>query len=104
MISIQPNNSLLLLILIHVSVLLSQLRLQFPRIKKFLIMLPPAAHIPLIRHKLGRLAMVGFQEVNGFLPFREPEFVLGHSCDFYKIREAFAPRTANLRIYAKPFC
>lgn len=42
-------------------------------------MLPPTAHVALFRDKLGGLAMVCLQEVNGLLPFGEPEFVLGRS-------------------------
>ena len=30
--------------------------------------------------------MVGFQEVDGFLPFGEPEFGLGHKCLFHYSR------------------
>ena len=41
-------------------------------------MLPPTAHVALLRDKLGGFAVIGFQEVDGFLPFGEPEFVLGH--------------------------
>ena len=77
-----------LLILIHVLVLLPQLqqplkqlhplRLQLPCIHQLLVVLPPGPHIALLRHKLGRFAVVGFQEVDGFLPFGEPEFGLGH--------------------------
>ena len=88
MISTQPNNSLLLLILIHVSVLLSQLqqllkhlqtlRLQVAGIHQLLVVLPPRAHVAFLRDELGGFAVVGFQEVDGFLPFGEPEFGLGH--------------------------
>jgi len=76
------------MILIHMLILLPQLqqllehlqplRLQLPRIHQLLVVLPPGPHIALLRHKLGRFAVVGFQKVDGFLPFGEPEFVLGH--------------------------
>lgn len=41
-------------------------------------MLPPRAHVAFLRVELGGFAVVGFQEVDGFLPFYEPEFGLGH--------------------------
>ena len=50
------------------------LRLQLPGIHQLLVVLPPRAHIALLRNKLGGSAMVGFEEVDGFLPFGEPEF------------------------------
>lgn len=76
-------------ILIHVLILLPQLqqplkqlhplRLQLPGIHQLLVVLPPRAHIAFLRDELGGFAMVGFQEVDGFLPFGEPEFGLGHN-------------------------
>ena len=44
-------------------------------------MLPPRAHVALLRDELGGVALVGLEEVDGFLPFGEPEFVLGHYCN-----------------------
>lgn len=41
-------------------------------------MLPPRAHVALLRDELGEFAVVCFHEVDGFLPFVEPEFGLGH--------------------------
>ena len=41
-------------------------------------MLPPRAQVAFLRDKLGGFAVVGFQKVDGFLPFGEPKFVLGH--------------------------
>ena len=77
-----------LLILIHVLVLLPQLqqllkhlqplRLQLPGIHQLLVVLPPRAHVAFLGYELGGFAMVGFHEVDGSLPFGEPEFVLGH--------------------------
>ena len=57
---------------------LHPLRLQFSRIHRLLIVLPPRPHITFLRHKLGRLPVIGLQEVDGFLPLGEPEFALGH--------------------------
>lgn len=88
-----------LLILIHVLVPLSQfqqllehlhpLRLQLTRIHELLIVLPPGAHVALLWHKLGGFAMIGFQEVDGLLPFGQLEFELGHKlrilCGFRRI-------------------
>lgn len=54
------------------------LRLQLPGIHQLLVVLPPGAHVALLRDKLGGFAVIGFQEVDGFLPFGEPEFGLGH--------------------------
>ena len=54
------------------------LRLQLPGIHQLLIMLPPRAHIAFLRDELGGFAVVGFQKVDGILPFGEPEFVLSH--------------------------
>jgi len=48
-------------------------------IHQLLVMLPPRAHIALLRDELGGLAVVGFQKVDGFLPFGEPEFGLSHN-------------------------
>lgn len=53
-------------------------RLQLAGIHQLLVVLPPRAHVAFLRVELGGFAVVGFQEVNGFLPFGEPEFVLGH--------------------------
>ena len=58
---------------------LQPLRLQLPGIHQLLIVLPPRAHVALLRDELGGFAVVGFQEVDGFLPFGEPELGLGHS-------------------------
>lgn len=41
-------------------------------------MLPPRAHVALLRDELGGVAVVGLEEVDGILPFGEPEFVLSH--------------------------
>lgn len=41
-------------------------------------MLPPRAQVAFLRDELGGFAVVGFQKVDGFLPFGEPKFVLGH--------------------------
>ena len=80
------------MILIHMLILLpylqklpeqlQPLRLQLPGIHQLLVVLPPGAHIALLRHKLGGLAVISFQEVDRFLPFCQPEFVLGH-CLFH---------------------
>ena len=53
---------------------LHPLRLQLPGIHQLLVVLPPRAHVALLGDELGGFAVVGFQEVNGFLPFGEPEF------------------------------
>ena len=76
------------LILIHVFIPLSQLqqlleqlhplRLQVARIHQLIVVLPPGAQVAFLRDELGGFAVVGFQEVEGFLPFGEPEFVLSH--------------------------
>ena len=57
---------------------LQPLRLQLPGIHQLLVVLPPRAHVSLLRDELGGFAVVGFQKVDGFLPFVEPEFGLGH--------------------------
>ena len=57
---------------------LHPLRLQLPGIHQLLIVLPPRSHIAFLRDELGEFAVIGFQEVDGFLPFGEPEFGLGH--------------------------
>ena len=57
---------------------LHPLRLQLPSIHQLLVVLPPRAHVTFLCDKLGGFAVVGFQKVDGFLPFGEPEFVLGH--------------------------
>ena len=54
------------------------LRLQLAGIHELLVVLPPGAHVAFLRDELGGFAVVGFQEVDGFLPFGEPEFVLSH--------------------------
>ena len=41
-------------------------------------MLSLKAYIVFLRDELEGFAMVGFDEVDGGLPFGEPEFVLGH--------------------------
>ena len=78
----------MLLILIHVFVLLPNLqqplkhihtlKFQLPGIHQLLVVLPPRAHVTLLRNKFGGFAVIGFEEVDGFLPFGQPEFVLGH--------------------------
>ena len=75
-------------ILIHMLVLLPQLqqplkqlhplRLQLPGIHQLLVVLPPRAQVAFLRDELGGFAVIGFQEVDGFLPLNEPEFGLGH--------------------------
>ena len=57
---------------------LHPLRLQLPGIHQFLVVLPPRAHVAFLRDELGGFAVVGFQEVDGVLPFVEPEFGLSH--------------------------
>ena len=57
---------------------LHPLRLQLPGIHQLLVVLPPRAQVAFLRDELGGFAVVGFQEVDGFLPFGEPEFGLGH--------------------------
>lgn len=57
---------------------LQSLRIQAAGVHQLLVVLPPRAHVAFLRDELGGFAMVGFQEVDGFLPFSEPEFVLGH--------------------------
>ena len=76
------------MILIHMLIPLPQLqqllehlhpfRLQLPCIHQFLVVLPPGAHVAFLRDELGGFAVVSLQKVDGFLPFGEPEFVLGH--------------------------
>ena len=39
---------------------------------------PPVADVALFGDELGGIAVVGLEEVGGFLPFGKPEFVLGH--------------------------
>ena len=46
-------------------------------------MLPPRAHIAFLRDELGGFAVVGFEEVDGFLPFGEPKFGLGHIIKYH---------------------
>ncbi len=58
---------------------LQPLRLQLAGIHQLLVVFPPRAHVAFLRDELGGFAVVGFQEVDGFLPFGEPEFVLGHT-------------------------
>ena len=57
---------------------LHPLRLQLPGIHQLLVVLPPRAHVAFLRDELRGFAAVGFQKVDGFLPFGEPEFVLSH--------------------------
>ncbi len=83
---------------------LHPLRFQLPGIHQLLVVLPPRAHVAFLRDELGGFAVVGFQKVNGFLPFGESEFVLGHCSGFNKIREAFAPRTVNFSTSSTPSC
>ena len=75
-------------ILVNMPILISQLqklleqlhplRLQVTGIHQLLVVLPPRAHVALLRDELGGFAVVCFQEVDGFLPFVEPKFGLGH--------------------------
>jgi len=58
---------------------LQALKLQLLGIHQLLIVLPPSAHVVFLRDELGGFAVVGFQGVDGVLPFGEPEFVLGHN-------------------------
>ena len=57
---------------------LHPLRLQLPGIHQLLVVLPPRAQVAFLRDELGGFAVIGFHEVDGFLPFGEPEFGLGH--------------------------
>jgi len=57
-----------------------------PGIHQLLIMLPPRPNIAFPRDELGGFAMVGFQKVNGFLPFDEPELVLGHNATSFTFK------------------
>lgn len=50
-------------------------------------MLPPTAHVAFLRDELGGFAVIGFQEVDGFLPLGEPEFGLGHKSPFKSCSE-----------------
>ena len=77
---------------------LQPLWLQLPGIHQLLVVLPPGPHIALLRHKLGRFAMVCLQEVNRFLPFGQPEFVLSH-CLFHACHQLphRFPRTVHSR-------
>ena len=71
----------MLVLLPQLQQLLEQLHplwLQVARIHQLLIMLSPRAHIAFLRDELGGFAVIGFQEVDGFLPFGEAEFGLGH--------------------------
>lgn len=54
------------------------LRFQLPGIHQLFVVLPPRTQFVFLWDELGGFAMVGFQEVDGFLPFGKPEFVLGH--------------------------
>ena len=54
-------------------------RLQFPSVHQLLIVLPPIAHVALLRNKLGGFAVISFEEVDGILPSGEPKFVLSHN-------------------------
>lgn len=77
------------MILVHMLVLLPQseelfeefqpLRLHLPGIHQFLVVLPPRAHIALLRNEFGGFALISLEEVNRLLPARKPEFVLGHT-------------------------
>ena len=62
--------------------------LQLPRIHQLLVVLPPGAHVAFLRNELGGLTVVGFQKVDGLLPFGEPEFVLGRkrNCEYQEFR------------------
>lgn len=78
----------MLLILIQVFIFLSYLQqmlehlkpiwLQLAGIHQLFVELPPRAHVAFLRDELRGFAAVGFQKVDGFLPFGEPEFVLSH--------------------------
>jgi len=59
------------MILIHMLVLLPQLHSGFnsPAFISFLLCFHTGAHVAFFRDKLGGFAVVGFQEVDGFLPF-----------------------------------
>ena len=57
---------------------LQALRLQVAGIHQLLVVLPPRAHVAFLRDELGGFAVIGFQKVDGFLPFGEPEFGLSH--------------------------
>ena len=57
---------------------LHPLLLQLPGIHQLLVVLPPRAQVAFLRDELGGFAVVGFQEVDGVLPFGEPELGLGH--------------------------
>ena len=54
------------------------LLLHLSGIHQLLVVLPPGTHVTFLRNKLGGFAVVGFQEIDGFLPFGEPKFVLIH--------------------------
>ena len=57
---------------------LQSLRLQAAGIHQLLVVLPPRAQVAFLWDELGGFTEIGFQEVDGFLPFVEPEFGLGH--------------------------
>ena len=57
---------------------LHPLRLQLPGIHQLLVVLPPRAHVAFLRDELGGFVIVGFQEINDFLPLGELELVLGY--------------------------
>ena len=57
---------------------LNPVRPQVAGIDQLLVVLPPRAQVAFLRDELGGFAVVGFQKVDGFFPFGEPEFVLGH--------------------------
>ena len=75
-----------LLILINPTIPLPQLQqllehlkpiwLQFPGIHQLLVVLPPRAQIAFLRNELEGFAAVSFKEVDGFLTFDEPSFIL----------------------------
>ena len=55
---------------------LNPLRLKVTRIHQLLVMLPQRAQVAFLRNELGGFVVVGFQEVDGLLPFCTPEFIL----------------------------
>ena len=51
---------------------LQPLWLELPRIHQFAVMLDPVEHPMLFYAMLGRIAVIGFHEVDDFTPLRNP--------------------------------
>lgn len=60
------------------------LLLHFSRIHQFAVILDPVEHQVLSYATVGRIAMVGFHEVDDFTPFFNSPFILGHNSHTYQ--------------------